>query len=304
MRVFRVQIVLTNVNDREFPERGEIHYFIDNSLAESSLTEEADGNLSRFEMLRGKRRSRGDAGAASNDRVGSEIAGFWIGNMHGAAFAFAVAGFFTEKFCEHAIWRSALCDAVSVSAMRAGDVIVGAKRFTNADGHGFLADVKMGEAGHQGTHVEFIDLFLKQANHLHAAIHAQNFFYRYPWLGTGCFRFDLHRFTPLMLASTSKTTAKSSSTRPMPRADVKNSLVMAVVGMGTSSARPSSRASSMSFCIMFTLNQASAGSFRTNGLRYFTMGDAMALLVRTSTATSREMPLFSASKMPSEKASI
>ena len=79
---------------------------------------------------------------------------------------------------------------------------------------------------------------------------------------------------------------------------------MAVVGIGTSRARPSSSASSMSFCIMLTLNHASAGSFRTNGPRYFTIGDAMALFVRTSTATSREMPLFSASKIPSEKASI
>jgi len=60
----------------------------------------------------------------------------------------------------------------------------------------------------------------------------------------------------------------------------------------------------MSFCIMFTLNHASSGNFRTNGPRYLIIGEAIALFTSTSTATSREMPLFSAKSTPSENASI
>jgi len=81
-------------------------------------------------------------------------------------------------------------------------------------------------------------------------------------------------------------------------------LVTAVVGSGTSSCRPTSRARSMSFCIMFTLNQASSGIFRMNGPRYLIIGEAITLLNKTSAATSRLIPLFSARRTPSLKASI
>ena len=60
----------------------------------------------------------------------------------------------------------------------------------------------------------------------------------------------------------------------------------------------------MSFCIMLTLNQASSGNSSTNGPRYCTIGEAITLCVSTSTAVAREMPLFSASRTASAKASI
>src|SRR5688572_30740386 len=114
----------------------------------------------------------------------------------------------------------------------------------------------------------------------------------------------LHDWTPDIWARTLKSTAKSSFARPMPRAAVRNSLVTAVVGRGTSSRLPISSASIMSFCIMLTSNQTSSGILSTKGPRYCTIGEAMTLWVSTSTATSREMPLFSASSTPSLNASI
>jgi hypothetical protein len=65
-------------------------------------------------------------------------------------------------------------------------------------------------------------------------------------------------------------------------AAVKNSFEIAVVGIGTSTWRPSSSASSMSFCIMLTLNHASGGNCSTNGPRYLIIGEATVLLIRTS----------------------
>ena len=50
-------------------------------------------------------------------------------------------------------------------------------------------------------------------------------------------------FIPAILASTSNKIAKSFSASPMPRAAVSISLVIAVVGSGTSSWRPISNAS-------------------------------------------------------------
>src|ERR1700692_3948224 len=176
----------------------------------------------------------------------------------------------------------------------------------------------MRQAGHEGAGVDLVHLLFKQADADHLAISMQPLFFFSR--GAGCFPTGLglggcggHTFfpplvtgveTPDMAASTSNMQAKSYLVQPMPRAAVRISLLTAVVGRGTSSWRPRSMARTISFCIMLTSNQASSRCCRTKGPRYLIIGDAMALLTRTSTAPSRAMPLFSASNTPSEKASI
>ena len=91
--------------------------------------------------------------------------------------------------------------------------------------------------------------------------------------------------SPLNAARISKTTAKSKWPSPRPRAAVRSSWASAVAGSGTPAARPSPRASSRSFCIIGTANHASDGIWRTNGPRYFTIGDATTL--RSSASTAR-----------------
>jgi len=93
--------------------------------------------------------------------------------MHGPALALAISGFFPQQLGEHAVDSRALSQAVSVAAMRAGDVIVGAKRFANAHGDGFLADIKVGKTGHQSASIEVVYLLLEQPDHDHATVHAQ-----------------------------------------------------------------------------------------------------------------------------------
>src|ERR1700722_4220018 len=201
-----------------------------------------------------------------------------------------------------------------MSAMRAGDVVVAAQRFANSHSHRLLSAIEMCESRHQSARVEFVHVFFKCADAHHLPVGMKPLFplvtdfyvsahfesgrtHREPPLFTGV-------ETPDIVASTSNMQAKSYFAHPMPRAAVRNSLLAAVVGSGTSSWRPSSIASTISFCIMLQSNQASSGCCKTKGPRYLIMGDATALLVRTSTATSRAIPLFSASSTPSEKASI
>ena len=80
------------------------------------------------------------------------------------------------------------------------------------------------------------------------------------------------------------------SPMPMPFAAVSSSFVTAVVGSGTSSSRPSSRARFRSFCIMWQSNHTSSGWPSTSGPRYATIGEAITLASITSTARSRGMP--------------
>src|SRR3981081_689724 len=83
---------------------------------------------------------------------------------------------------------------------------------------------------------------------------------------------------PAIASSALKRTAKSFFSSPRARAEVSSSLVSVVAGSGTLELRPSSRARSMSFCIMFTSNHASSGMFSTNGPRYLTIGEAVTAL--------------------------
>src|SRR5579862_2610085 len=108
----------------------------------------------------------------------------------------------------------------------------------------------MRQPGHKSARVKLVHLLFKKADAHHLAIHPQQFLF-----ADGSCHFGI----PDMRASTSKTTAKSCFSQPMPRAAVRNSLVTAVVGSGTSSCRPNSIASNISFCIMLQSNQASSG---------------------------------------------
>src|ERR1700683_99316 len=272
VRVLRVGIILTDVNYRQLPKLGHVHFLVENSLSKSSFAEETHGNLSGAEIFRGERCARCDSNASGDDRVRAQIAGGRIGDVHRSAFPFAVARLFTEKLGEHAVGRRAFSQTMPVAAMSAGDVVLILKRFANSHGHCFFTHVKVRETRHQRAGVKLVYLLFKQKIGRHLALHAKPFgrigtllrLSFWIWLA----RDGAHFSTPHMRASTSNTTAKSFFSKPMARAAVKNSLLTAVVGSGTLSRRPNSIASSMSFCIMFTSNQASSGIRKIKGPRY------------------------------------
>src|SRR5208282_4674008 len=302
MRVFVVEIVLADVDHRQLEELGEVHLFIENSLAERAFSEKTYRHLAGTETAGRKCGPRGNAAAAAYDCIRSQVAGGRVRNVHGTAFALAVSGLLAQQFGKHSIGRGAFRQTMSVTAMGAGDVVGRLERFTNAHGNRLLTDIKVRQAGHQRSRVKLVHLRFKLADGNHLPVHAEpqiDFFRSFLRLGSSC-----HLATPDMRAKTSKITAKSSFSQPIPRAAVRNSLLMAVVGTGTFNLRPNSMARSISFCIMLTSNHATSGCCNTKGPRYTIMGEAIALWIITSTATSRAMPLFSASSTPSQNASI
>src|SRR5208283_1804997 len=304
MRVLGIKIVLANINDRQFIQRCQIHHFIQHSLPKRSFAKKAHRNVIGPQPLRRQRRAGGNSRAAAHDGVGAKISGRGIRNVHRTALAAAITRLFPQQLGKHAVRRSSLRQAMPMPAMRAGDVVLLGQRFTYAHRNRLFPDVQVCQPRHQSPRIQLVHLLFEQTNAHHLPVQAHSEFCRHRSLRLYRLRDRFHAFTPDICANTSKTTAKSFSIRPMPRAAVRNSLVIAVVGIGTSSCRPSSSASSMSFCIMLTLNQASSGCFSTNGPRYCTIGDAITLCVSTSTATSRAIPLFSASSTPSQNASI
>src|SRR5256886_4489840 len=137
-----------------------------------------------------------------------------------------------------------------VTAVRAGDVVGLPQRFANPNRHRFFPDIQMRQSRHQRAHIELVHLVFKLADHHHAPIDARPVVRFDAFNHLALIRGNGHWEPPAIFAKTANTTAKSLSATPIPRAAVKNSFVTAVVGMGTSNCRPSSSASSMSFCIM------------------------------------------------------
>src|SRR5579872_548162 len=82
MCVLVIQIVFADVDHRQLPELGEVHHFVERSLAERAFAEEADRDFAITQSLGGERRAGGDSNAASNNRIRSQIAGRGIGNVH------------------------------------------------------------------------------------------------------------------------------------------------------------------------------------------------------------------------------
>src|SRR5215471_1457764 len=135
---------------------------------------------------------------------------------------------------------------MTVTAVRACDVVVDAESFADANRDCFFAAIKVRQAGHEGARVEFVHLLFKQTDAHHLPIRTKPFlvfgesasrFFRFGSYGTHCFLPPAVTgvVTPDMAASTSNMQAKSYLVQPMPRAAVRNSLLTAVVGSGTSS---------------------------------------------------------------------
>ncbi len=103
VRVLVVQIVFADVDDGQLPELRQVHDFVERSLAQRAFTEKADSDAAVAQPLRGEGRARGDSDAAADNRIRAQIAGRRVGDVHRSAFAAAVAGFFAEQLCEHAV---------------------------------------------------------------------------------------------------------------------------------------------------------------------------------------------------------
>src|SRR5260370_32610971 len=140
-----------------------------------------------------------------------------------------------------------------MSAMGARNVVVPAQRFANSHRHCFFSDIKVRQPRHQRSRIELIHLLFEFPDHNHPPVHPHpmlGFRFRF---GFGLIRCHRHGFTPDICARTSNSTAKSFSTNPIPRAAVRNSFVIAVVGIATSRSPPTSPPSFMSFCVLFTV---------------------------------------------------
>ena len=158
---------------------GPVERLEDDPVGVGAVSGEAADDLVGAAVAERHRRARRDRHAAADDRVRAQMAGREVADVHAAATSPAVAFFLAEQLGDglvdvllervgeqtfagrclrpgragpQGILRhrpdrgEALGDCVAVAAVRAGDVVVGAKGAAGADGRRLLADRNVGRA--------------------------------------------------------------------------------------------------------------------------------------------------------------
>ena len=90
----------------------------------AAVAEERRGKLAALSHFSGQAGADRQVDPAADNAVRAQHSHRKVGDMHGTAFAFAIAGGFAEDFRHHRFDFRALADAVAVAAMRAGNVVV------------------------------------------------------------------------------------------------------------------------------------------------------------------------------------
>src|SRR5947209_17064429 len=94
--VLVIMVVFAHVDDREFPQRGHIHHFVQHALAKRAITKEADRHLVAAAHLARHSSSGSKARASPDDGIRAEVTGVLVSDMHGAALAVAIASFLAQ----------------------------------------------------------------------------------------------------------------------------------------------------------------------------------------------------------------
>ena len=146
---------------------------MERALVRGAVAEEAGRYFATPTDLSRQSRAGGDRQAGADDAVGTQDADAEVGDVHRPAFAFAVAGLLAENLSHHRLKLAALGDQVSVTAVRAGDVVSVGERCAHTCRRGFLTNRHMHEAGHFALFEQVAQTFLKLADRLHGTVHLE-----------------------------------------------------------------------------------------------------------------------------------
>src|SRR5579863_10344186 len=173
MGVFVVLVVLTHINDGKLPQCRHVHDLVEYSLAQRAIAKEAYRHLLAAAHLDRHGSPGSNARASAYNGIRAQVAGILVSDMHRTTLALTVTSFLAQQFGKHAVNRCSLCQAVSMPAMRAGDVVIAPQRRANADRDSLLPTVQVSQAGHLRSDIETVDMLLEMADGQHLLVHLQ-----------------------------------------------------------------------------------------------------------------------------------
>jgi len=93
--------------------------------------------------------------------------------MHRATFAVAVTRFLAQQLGKHAVNLRPFRQAMTVTAMRAGDVVILPQRLAHTYRDSFFPTVEVSQAWHSGGLIELVDMLLEMTDGEHLLVHRQ-----------------------------------------------------------------------------------------------------------------------------------
>src|SRR5580704_5945516 len=172
---FSVLVVLEHEDRRQFEHHSHVHRLEGSALVRAAVARERDGNGVAAQGFGGQRRADDERRSAPDDPVGAEHAAVEVGDMHRAALTAAQAGLLREQLLHHQDRVAALCDAVAMPAMSAGDVVLRPQMHADTDGGGLFAGVKMDKARYAAFRELVLHPFLELADRRHVTISFEQF---------------------------------------------------------------------------------------------------------------------------------
>ena len=145
-RVFHVEIVLADEDDRQLPDGGEIERLVERANIGRAVAEEADGHVLLAEILRAPGRATGDRQMRADNRIGAEHVMLDRGQVHRAALAAHEADVAQHQFAEHALHRGAAGERMRVAAIGAERLVALAHRDAKPRRDRLLAERQMARA--------------------------------------------------------------------------------------------------------------------------------------------------------------
>ncbi len=170
-RELGVAVVLTEEDDRQLPDGGEVHGFVERALGGRAVAEERHGDAAvGAELGRGRRADR-DRHPRRDDPVGTEDPEPRVGDVHRAAATAVRPLVLAHQFGEHPERVETLGQAVSVAPVGRGDDVSGTEGPACAHGCRLLPDREVDETGDLSVAVERGHPLLEAADHQHPAVH-------------------------------------------------------------------------------------------------------------------------------------
>ncbi len=121
---FGVTIVLVHKDHRQLQHHGQIQCLGNRALIRRTITDERHRNRTVTQCLGGERSSRCNRWATPNDGVGAQHALGHIGDVHRPTLTIAQPVLFAGKLQQHRLDFTALGDAVAMTPMRTGNVVI------------------------------------------------------------------------------------------------------------------------------------------------------------------------------------
>ncbi len=173
MGAHSVHVVFQHVDHWKVPEGHQVHGFVERSLIDRAVSEEADTYLVGVPVLDGKSDPGCERHPASDDAMAAQEARADVEHVHRAAFSFGYAGRLAEKLCHDVLGVGALGDALSVLPIRAHDVVVRPKRGDESYPDCFLACVQVQEAADFALRVHLGGSLLECPDQQHLPVHVE-----------------------------------------------------------------------------------------------------------------------------------